>query len=318
MRAVVLPRFGGPEVLELREHPRPEPGPGQIRVRVMASATNPVEAKLRASGTWAGISLPAVIGYDAAGVVDAPGPGVTDLAIGDEVYFTPEIFGNPHGTHAEFTVVAAAIVARKPANLDFVQAAAIPLAGGSAYEAVVRRLAVRLGETVLIHGGAGGVGSFAIQIAKAVGARVLATAGPKNQDLLRQLGADVPIDYSRQSFAEVVAQETGGQGVDATFDTVGGDLLGKSIAATRPFGRLATILGPSGDLSALYSRNQTLHGVFLLRERARLEALARLAERKQLRPIIEQTLPLEQVAEAHRRLDSGHGGGKIVLRVSQP
>ena len=258
-----------------------------------------------------------MIGYDGAGVVEALGPNVTDFAPGDPVYFTPEIFGNPHGTHAEYTVVAAAIVARKPANLDFAEAAAIPLAGGTAYEALVRRMAVRLGDTVLIQGGAGGVGSFAVQIAKALGARVLATAGSKNQDLLRQLGADVPIDYTRQDVAAVVAQETGGRGVDATFDTVGGDQLAKCIPLTRPFGQIATILPPSGDIGALYARNQTLHGVFLHRERARLEALAVLVERKQLRPIIDQVLPLEQVAEAHRRLDTGHGHGKIVLRVSR-
>jgi NADPH:quinone reductase len=316
MRAVVLPRFGPPEVLEIRDVPRPAPGPGQILVRVMASATNPVEAKLRASGSWAGIPLPAVIGYDAAGVVESLGSGVSDLAVGDEVFFTPEIFGNPHGTHAEYTVVAAAIVARKPVNLSFEEAAAIPLAAGSAYEAVVRRLAVGLGDTVLIQGGAGGVGAFAVQIAHAAGARVLATAGAKNQDLLRQLGADVPIDYSRQDVAAVVAQETGGRGVDASFDTVGGEVLVRCISLTRPFGRIATILGPSGDLSALDFRNQTLHGVFLVRERARLELLARLAERKQLRPLIDQVLPLDQVVQAHRRLDSGHGRGKIVLRVA--
>ncbi|HEY8943832.1 MAG TPA: zinc-binding dehydrogenase [Polyangiaceae bacterium] len=316
MRAVVLPRFGEPEVLEIRDVPRPQPGPGEVVVRVVASGTNPVEAKIRATGTWANLTLPAVIGYDAAGVVEELGAGVTELSVGDEVYYTPEVFGNPHGTHAEYNVVAASIVAKKPASLGFVEAAGVPLAGGTAYEAIVRRLGVRLGDTVLIHGGAGGVGSFAVQIAKAAGARVLATAGSTNQALLHELGAEVPIDYTKQDPAEVALAETGGRGVDAVFDAVGGGLVASSIRAVRPFGQLATILPPSGDLGALYLRNQTLHGVFLTRERARLESLTKLIEAGHVRPIIAQVEPLDGVFEAHRRLDAGHGRGKIILRVS--
>jgi NADPH2:quinone reductase len=315
MRAVVLPRFGPPEVLEVQDVPRPEPKPGEILVRLVASATNPVEAKIRASGGWSRIPLPAVIGYDGAGVVEALGSGVSDFAVGDAVFFTPEIFGNPHGTHAEYTVVPAALAARKPPGLGFVEAASMPLAAGTAYEAIVRRLAVTVGETVLIHGGAGGVGSFGVQLARAAGARVLATAGAANQDLLRQLGADVAIDYAKDDLGAVVHRETEGRGVDAVLDTVGGELVARSVMATRPFGRLATILPPQGALTQLYLRNQALHGVFLVRERSRLEALARLAERGQLRPLVEEVLPLAEVVKAHRRLDSGHGRGKTVLRI---
>ncbi len=137
MKAIVLSRFGGPEVLELREVERPQPGLGELLVRVMAAGTNPVDAKLRANGTWAQLTPPVIIGYDAAGVVEAVGPGVTDFAPGDEVYYTPEIFGNPHGSYAEYERVPAAIVARKPRNLSFVEAAAVPLAGGTAWEAAV-------------------------------------------------------------------------------------------------------------------------------------------------------------------------------------
>lgn len=317
MRAVVLPSFGSPEVLEIRDVPKPTPAAGQILVRVVASGTNPVEAKIRASGTWSQIKLPAIIGYDAAGVVEAVGASVTEFAPGDAVYYTPEVFANPFGTHAEFNVVPAAIVAKKPENIDFVEAAAIPLAGGTAYEAIVRRLRLELGETVLIHGGAGGVGTFAIQIAKALGARVLATAGTSNQETLRSLGADVALDYTKQSVAEIVLKETQGRGVDCVFDAVGGELVAQSVAFTRSFGRLATILPPQGDLSQLYLKNQTLHGVFLTRERARLEALKTLIERKQLRPIVGEVLPLERAVDAHRRLDSGHGRGKIVLRLAE-
>lgn len=316
MRAMVLPRFGGPESFEEREVPDPTPGPGEVLVRVAVSGTNPVDAKLRQDGSWAGLKPPVVLGYDASGVVEAVGPGVTDFRPGDEVFYTPEIFGNPHGSYAELEPVPASIVAKKPRNLSHEEAAAVPLACGTAWDALFRRMKLTVGETVLIHGGAGGVGSFAVQLAKAAGARVLATAGKDNQELLKKLGADVCIDYRAQSPAEVALRETGGVGVDAVFDTVGSNVVA-SLPATRPFGRLATILGFSGDVSPFYPRNLTLHGVFLTRERKRLEELTPLLERGQVRPVMDTVLPLSRLAEAHRRLDSGHGRGKVVLSVSR-
>src|SRR3712207_5296340 len=203
MRAMVLPRFGGPDLFEPREVERPSPGAGEVLVRVVATAVNPVDAKLRADGTWAGLRAPVILGYDAAGVVEEAGPGVSAFRPGDEVYYTPEIFGNQNGSYAEFNAAPASIVARKPAGLSFEEACAIPLAGGTAWEAVVRRLAVRPGETVLIQGAAGGVGTFAVQFAKAAGARVLATASAPNHGTLRDLGADVVIDYRNQDAAAV-------------------------------------------------------------------------------------------------------------------
>ena len=206
-------------------------------------------------------------------------------------------------------------MAKKPASLSHEEAAAVPLAGGTAYEAIVRRLTVQVGETILIHGGAGGVGSFAVQIAKAAGARVLATASSDNQEILKELGADVAIDYKSQDVKEVALDDSGGEGVDAVLDTVGGGTIGESIPVTKSFGRLATILGTQGDLTPLYQKNQTLYGVFLTRERARLEEMGTLIERGQARPLVAEVLPLEEVGKAHERLDSGHGRGKVVLRV---
>ena len=316
MHAMVLSRFGGPELFEVRDIERPTPGPGQLLVRVIASGTNPVDAKLRADGSWAHLQPPVVLGYDAAGVVEDIGVGVTDFQIGDEVHYTPEIFANPQGTYAEYNTVPASLVGQKPGNLSFEEAAAVPLAGGTAWDAVIRRLQVRAGETVLIQGGAGGVGSFAVQFAKAAGARVLASAGSTNQDTLRELGADVVIDYRKENPTEVALDQTRGQGVDAVFDIEGPDLVARSLPAVRPGGRVACVLAPQGDLSLLYPKNITLHGVFLTRERARLEQMRPLFERGQVKPLMDTVLPLEQVASAHERLDSGHGRGKVVLRVA--
>ena len=318
MRAMVTPQFGGPDLFEERNVERPHPGPGEVQVRVVAAGTNPVDAKFRADGSSAGLEAPIILGLDVSGVVEEVGPGVTDLAPGDEVYYTPEVFGpNSNGSYAEYHVAKVDIVAKKPASLSHQEAAAVPLAGGTAYEAIVRRLGVRVGETILIHGGAGGVGSFAVQIAKAAGVRVLATAGPHNQGVLKELGANVAIDYSSQDVTEVALDDTGGKGVDAVFDSVGGGTIVESIPATKPFGRLATILGAQGDLTPLYQKNQILYGVFLQRERARLEEMGNLIERGQVRPLVAEVLPLEGVGKAHERLDSGHGHGKVVLRVAE-
>jgi NADPH:quinone reductase len=316
MRAVLISRFGGPEVLEAKEVDRPEPGPGELLVKILYSGVNPVDYKIRQHGTWTGTPLPAVLGYDASGVVEKAGAGVKDFKPGDEVFFTPEVFNNPHGTYAEYTVVRESIVAPKPASLGHEQAAAVPLAAGTAWEAVVRRLKPEPGETVLIHGGAGGVGSFAVQIAKAAGARVIATAGAKNQSLLKELGADVAVDYAKDDLAAVVEAETGKAGVDAVFDTVGGPLIAQSLPLVRPFGRLACVLPPEGgDMRLLYVKNLTLHGVLLTREGRRLREITRLIDRGRLKPVIDQVLPLAEVRKAHERLQTGHGRGKIVLKI---
>ncbi|MEW6749841.1 MAG: zinc-dependent alcohol dehydrogenase family protein [Candidatus Latescibacterota bacterium] len=317
MRAMVLPRFGGPNLFEERQIDRPAPAPGQVLVRIIAASVNPVDTKIRQDGRWAHLEPPVVLGYDAAGVVEEVGQGVTDLAAGDEVWFTPEIMGNPHGTYAEYTIVAASIVARKPAHLSFEEAASVPLAGGTAWEAIVRRLQVRPGQVVLIHGGAGGVGSFAVQFARLCGARVLATASAEHQKTLADLGADVPIDYRSQDPVAIALEETGGVGVDAAFDIQGPELVSRCLPSVRSFGRVACILPPQGDLRLLYFRNITLCGVFLTRERQRLEELARAFQSGQVRPLVEQVLALERVADAHRRLETGHGRGKVVLQVAR-
>jgi len=313
MRAILMRDFGGPEVFEARDMEAPKPGAQEVLVRVHASSVNPVDTKIRQAGTWA-VDPPDVIGYDVSGIVEAIGSEVTDFQTGDEVFYTPEIFGDGMGSYAEYHAADQAIVARKPTGLSHAEAASLPLAGGTAWDALVTRADVQPGETVLIHG-AGGVGSLAIQIARTAGARVLAVCSDYMRQTAQGLGADRAIDYKSEDFSSVVESETNGTGVDVVFDTVGGDALATSIPVTKPHGRFVTILGPSGDLGPAYLKNITLHFLFLERARYKLDGLRALVEREQLRPVVDSTVPLTDVAEAHRRVEAGGVQGKIALEV---
>jgi len=315
MRAMVTPKFGEADLFEERQIPKPVPGIGELLVKIIVSGTNPVDTKIRQSGYWAKLNPPVVLGYDASGIVEDVGGGVTGFSAGDEVYFTPQITGNQLGTYAEYNVVSASIAAHKPKGLSFEEAAAIPLAGGTAWDAVIRRINIKAGETILIHGAAGGVGSFAVQFAKAAGARVITTSSAKHHNLLKELGADLTLDYNDANLTQIVLDDTAGMGADAVFDIYGPELASRSLPYTKFFGRVAVILPPQGDLSLFYQKNITLHGVFLTREGKRLEEMAKLFERKQAKVIIDEVLPLSQTAAAHKRLESGHGKGKIVLKV---
>lgn len=268
MLAAKITEFGGPDTLTVVETAKPQPGPGQVLVRVYASSVNPIDALIREGLAQPDLPLPAVLGSDVAGAIEEVGPGVTGFAVGDEVYYASQL-ANGGSAYAQYHVAAADIIALKPSSLSFQEAAAIPLAGGTAWEAVVRRLAIRPGQTFLVHGGSGGVGSFAIQFARAAGAQVFATASAGNQQMLRDLGA-TPIDYRNQDFVEVVHEYTGGLGVDAVLETVGGENAVRSMNAARNGAHIATIVPPAGQLDALYQRNQTLHGIFLTRQSARL------------------------------------------------
>ncbi len=317
MRAMVLPKLGERNLFELREIDIPKIGVNEVLVKIIASAVNPVDAKIRANGYWGKSNLPIVLGYDAAGIIEKVGEGVTDFKPGDEVYYTPKLMNNPVGTYAEYNSVEASIVARKPKNLSFEESAAIPLAGGTAWDAIIRRLKIQVGETILIHGAAGGVGTYAVQFAKASGAKIIATASPKNHQVLHELGADVIIDYHKKDAAEVALKETGGKGVDAAFDILGEEIVSRCLPGIRPFGRIACILPPKGDLTLLYRNNITLHGVFITREKKRLEEMREVFERGLAKPVIDKILPMEDVSKAHERMESHHGLGKIVLKVAE-
>jgi NADPH:quinone reductase len=316
MRAIVAETFGGPEVLAIQEVALPEPGPGQVRVAISAAGTNPVDAGNRQDGTWAGIQLPLIPGSDASGVIDAVGPGVTHLAPGDEVFYMTDFLHNTSGTYAEYQVVDAALIAPRPPTLTHVEAAALPLAAGTAYETIIRRLAVTRDEWVLLYGAAGGVGSLALQMAVAQGAQVIAVARRQHHALLTELGAVACLDYTSQDVpgeAQAIARGK----LDILVDLVGKETLARSLVALRPYGRAASIAGIAGDLDLLLDLNLTLHGVLVRPERSRLVAIATLVAAGTLRPVIDQVLSLAEAAHAHRRLETGHGPGKIVLAIRE-
>ncbi len=311
---MVIREFGGPEKFELTDMPLPEPAAHEVRVKVRAASVNPVDYKIRRSGSWAGVPMPAILGYDAAGVVDAIGANVTSLKPGDEVFYSARIFGR-QGTYAEYHVEDAAIVAKKPPTLSFEQAASLPLAAITAYDAIVTFFQTKPGDTVLVHAGAGGVGVFAVQLAKAAGARVLATGRSENTELIKSLGADEVIDYRKVRFEEEVLRLTDGRGVDAAYDTVGGDTITRSIECVRPYGKLATIVSVGGSINGMQIKNQSLYFGFMERTREKIQTLATLASREQVRPVIDSTFPLERVADAHRKLEGGGMRGKIVITI---
>jgi NADPH:quinone reductase-like Zn-dependent oxidoreductase len=313
MEAMVITDFGGTDVFEQRDIDRPTPGPTEVLVRVHASSINPVDTKIRQAGSWADISPPTVIGYDVSGVVEAVGEEVTDFAEGDEVFYTPEIFGE-QGSYAEYHTADESIVARKPENLSHTEAAALPLAAATAWEAIVARGDVEAGETVLIHG-AGGVGAHAVQIAAASGGQVVATASPETVEQTEDLGATRAIDYESEEFTDVIESEFDDP-VDLIFDTVGGETLAESTGVVKPHGRMVTVLEPEGEWGSAYQKNLDVRMLFLERDRRPLDALRRLAERGQLEPVIDSVLPLEDVAKAHEMVESGGLTGKVVVDIA--
>ncbi len=316
MKAAVLTRFGSGDEFEIQEVPKPQAKPHQVLVRVHASSVNPVDYQIRRGDYKDLVKLPAIIGVDISGVVEVVGESVTQFTVGDEVYYSPQLFGE-FGSYAEYHVADEQIVAHKPINLSHAEAACFPLAAGTAWDCVVTRGQLQVGESVLIHAGAGGVGSFAIQLAKAMGAYVFTTCSSKNYDLVKKLGADYVIDYNAQDYIEVIQRVTNSQGVDIVLDTIGNETIQESPQVLCSYGRLVTIVDTVTPQSLLkaWEKNLTVHFVFTPQYRAKLDLLRHLIERHQLRPVIDCVLPWTQVAQAHQRLEQGGTRGKVVLQV---
>ena len=318
MKAITLRSFGGPDVFELVDVPTPRPGAGQVLVRVHATSINPLDFQVRRGDYPDLVPLPAITGHDVSGVVEEIGAGVTAFAVGDEVWYTPQIFNGP-GSYAEYHVAAEHIIGKKPASLSHLEAASLSLVGGTAWEALVVRAALRVGETILVHGGAGGVGHVAIQLAKSIGARVITTVREPNFEFARNMGADVVIDYEAEDYVKAVMRETDGRGVDVIFDTIGSDTLSRSPDALAQLGRLVSIvdIAQPQNLIQAWGKNASYHFVFTRQNRGKLDELGTLVDRDQIRPHIGATYPLAEISVAHARLESRDKSlkGKIAISV---
>jgi len=313
MRAVLVSEFGGPEQLQLSEAADPVAGPGQVRIAVHAAGVNPVDAGNRADGRWAGLHVPCILGYDVAGIIDSVGAGVTGLAPGDRVMAMTH-FPDGAGGYAELAVVDAGLAATIGPATSFAEAAATPLAAGTA-QVVLSRLGLPAASQLLVLGASGGVGLFLLQLAAAAGITTIGVGRQAMHDQMSILGAAWCIDYTREDVAQRTLTLAGGP-VDAIADLVGGTLAATAVPALRPGGQIAAIATPELDLDPLLDANITFRGVLIGDNGDRTRALAALLDQRALRPVISHLLPLAAAAEAHRILERGHAGGKIVLDLT--
>ena len=307
MKAVVAHQYGAPEVLKFEEVPQPEPKEDEALVRVIASGVNPADP-LTLSGKYArewDTHLPLIPGYEIAGIVEKAGAQVTTLKKGDAVYGYPT-FG---GGWAEYVTAKEWEVAAKPRSLTFAEAAAVPMGALTAWQALVNVAHLQPGQTVLIHGGSGGVGSFAIQIAKAQGARVIATASTTNQDLLKQLGADVAIDYTKTKFEDTVKD------VDAVLDLVGRETLARSYGVVKKGGIVLDLVGRP-DPAELEKHGIRGVAIWVRPDAKDLTQIAHLIDAGKIKPIVTQVLPLSEAIAAERQAETHHTRGKVVLRIA--
>lgn len=305
MKAIRIHEFGGPEVLRYEDIPESQPGPGEVRIRVIAAGVNPIDWKIRRG--YMELPLPMTAGSDVAGVVDAVGQGVDSFQPEDEVFGKASA---GQGGYAEYTVVNSTQIAQKPKSIGFIESAAIPTAGLAAWQSLFDIAGLEHGETVLIHGAAGGVGSFAVQFAKWKGAYVIGTASSKNAEFLKGIGCDEVIDYRNQQFEEIVSN------LDVVLDTIGGDTLERSWSVLKPGGFLVT------TVASIPEGTPQKHGVRAERlmtqaDGKELAQIAAIIDERKIKPIVTTVLPLADAQKAHEMSESGHTRGKIVLRIAE-
>ena len=309
MKAIRIHRFGGPEVLELDDVPAPQPGQNELLIRIHAASVNPVDYKIRLGLVpWVTREmLPVTLGRDLSGTIESSAPGVGALREGDAVYAL--LGGIDRGSYAEYVIVKPNEAVAKPASLSHVEAAAAPLAALTAWQGLFDHGQLQAGQTVLIHGGSGGVGHFAIQFAKIKGATVFATVSRKNMDFVRELGADRAIDYQSQRFEEVV------QDVDVVLDLVDGETQKRSWSVLKLGGILVSALGePSPEKAA--QRGARGVGFRARADASQLAEIGRLIDEGKVRPFVSATYALAEARHAQQRLEQGHVRGKIVLMVA--
>lgn len=317
MRAAVINGYGGGDRFEIREVDRPSPGSGQILVRVRAASVNPIDWKTRRGGLFytRGARLPLVLGYDVAGEVEEIGPEVGSFQPGDPVY--AYLDSSHGGAYAEYAVVGQGAAARKPERLSFEEAAAVPLAGLTALQALRDKGELAEGERVLVNGASGGVGHFAVQIAKVLEARVAGVASGRNQDFIRELGAERTIDYEQEDFTQ--DEDT----FDVVLDTVGNTslrdcdlILGEGgVFVTTVPGPLVFVQGAAAFVSGLFGPTRRARLIVGKPDGNDLALLARWIDQGKVRPVLQEVYPLEEIRQAHEASESGHARGKIVVRI---
>lgn len=305
MKAVRIHEFGGPSVLKYEDVPMPKPGPNEVRIEVIAAGVNPADWKMREG--WMKVPLPITMGLDVSGVVDTVGQKVKSFRPGDQVFAK---VSPPHGGYAEYTTVNASQAALKPKSIGFVESAAIPVAGLTAWQSLFDIAGLKKDQSVLIHGAAGGVGSFAVQFAKWKGARVIGTASAGNAQFLKSIGSDEVIDYKTQRFEDVV------HNVDMVLDTIGGDTFDRSWRVLKPGGFLVTTVADVPDGAAEAHGVRAKH-IVSQADGSELAQIAAIIDEQRVKPIVTTVLPLAEARRAQEMSESRHTHGKIVLRVAE-
>src|SRR5437899_3468247 len=313
MKAVRISNYGGPEVLNYEDAPRPQPQAGEVLVRVHAAGVNPIDWKVREGHMkdfWPH-KFPLILGWDLSGVVEELGPSPAAAGrfkVGDEVYSLPDPTRN--GAYADYIVVRESELALKPKSLHHIRAAAVPLAAATAWQSLFDTAQLQPGKRVLIHAGSGGVGHFAVQLAKWKGAYVFATASTKNQDLLRELGVDEPIDYTRQRFEDITRK------VDIVLDTLGNETQERSWSVLKKGGVLVSLVQPPSEETA---KELGVRAAIIGAQPngAQLAEIAKIIDSGKLTPVINRILPLSEARRAHELSQCGHTHGKIALRVTK-
>src|SRR5207253_4594317 len=308
MKAVVIHEYGGPEVLKYEDVPQPEPKQDQLRIHVIAAGVNPVDGMIR-SGMFdkeGRRAFPVILGGDISGVVEKVGSNITKFKFGDPVFAYVSLDNS--GGYAQYAVVTEREAAPKPKSLTYVEAAAVPIVALTAWQALIDTAKLKAGQTVLIHGGSGGVGSFAIQIAKAHGAKVIATASTANQELLKQLGADVAIDYTKQNFEDIAKD------VDVVLDSIGKDTLAHSYGVLKKGGIIVSLVARP-DPAELEKHGIRGEALSVDPNSDELSEIGELIDEKKINVIVSQTFPLSEARKAQEQVATGHARGKIVLKV---
>lgn len=314
MKAIVLNRYGGPAELQVTREKRPAPGASQVLIKVKAIGINPVDTKVRAgtSGMCKNISLPAIIGWDVSGIIETCGDEVSNFKPGDEVFGCIG-FPGPGKAYAEFAVANTDHIAKKPENISFEEAAALPIAGLTAYQSINEHLKVQSGQAVLIQAAAGGVGHLSVQLAKLKNARVIGVASKKNKSFVKSLGADKFIDYTHESFENIVKD------LDAIQDAMGGEVLYRSISCLRPFGRIVCLPSSTKDdpkaLALAHNYSVDLSWPMMRPSADQLKLLAGWLSEGKLDIHLDKVFPFNKMPEAHEQIETHRTVGKVVVKV---